>query len=109
MITHDTFISDTAYAEAELAVDNVRGILAESSDTAPQSLRHSVYMALNRYFTNLDGQQPIDVYQMVLSEIEAPMLESVLKYTRNNQTKASALLGLNRGTLRKKLKKHGLL
>ena len=50
-----------------------------------------------------------DVYQMVMSEIEAPLLEQVMKYVRNNQTKAAHLLGLNRGTLRKKLKQYGLL
>ena len=46
---------------------------------------------------------------MVLSEIEAPLLEEVMKYTRNNQTRASQMLGLNRGTLRKKLKQYDLL
>lgn len=49
------------------------------------------------------------MYQLVLSEVEAPLLEQVMKYTRNNQTKASTMLGLNRGTLRKKLKQYGLL
>ena len=74
-----------------------------------QALRDSVAMALNNYFAHLDGQDVTDVYQMVLSEVEAPLLEAVMQYTRNNQTKASILLGLNRGTLRKKLKQYGLL
>lgn len=74
-----------------------------------QTLRDSVSIALNNYFAHLDGQDVTDVYEMVLSEVEAPLLEEVLKYTRNNQTKASILLGLNRGTLRKKLKQYGLL
>jgi Fis family transcriptional regulator, factor for inversion stimulation protein len=47
--------------------------------------------------------------EMVMAEVEAPMLEIVLKYTRHNQTRASQVLGLNRGTLRKKLKQYGLL
>ena len=46
---------------------------------------------------------------MVLAEVEAPLLEEIMRYTRNNQTKASRMLGLNRGTLRKKLKIYGLL
>ena len=50
-----------------------------------------------------------DVYQMVLAEIEAPLLEEIMAYTRNNQTKASIMLGLNRGTLRKKLKQYDLI
>lgn len=74
-----------------------------------QTLRDSVAIALNNYFQHLDGQPVTDVYQMVLSEVEAPLLEEVMKYTRNNQTRASVLLGLNRGTLRKKMKQYGLL
>lgn len=74
-----------------------------------QTLRDSVEKALQNYFDHLDGQPVTDVYNMVLSEIEAPLLESVMRYTRDNQTKASIILGLNRGTLRKKLKQYGLL
>jgi len=49
------------------------------------------------------------VYEMVLAEVEAPMLETVLEYTRGNQTLAAEVLGLNRGTLRKKLKRYDML
>ncbi|GHD43260.1 Fis family transcriptional regulator, factor for inversion stimulation protein [Marinobacter persicus] len=73
------------------------------------TLRDSVEVALENYFEQLDGAPVSDVYQLVLSEVEAPLLEQVMKYTRNNQTKASTMLGLNRGTLRKKLKQYGLL
>ena len=74
-----------------------------------QTLRDSVERALQNYFDNLDGQPVSDVYNMVLSEVEAPLLETVMTYTRDNQTKASTVLGLNRGTLRKKLKQYGML
>ncbi|AMX01538.1 DNA-binding transcriptional regulator Fis [Microbulbifer thermotolerans] len=74
-----------------------------------QSLRDAVEQAMENYFRHLDGQMVTDVYDMVLSEIEAPMLEVVMKHTRHNQTRAAQLLGLNRGTLRKKLKRYGLL
>lgn len=77
--------------------------------TQAQTLRDSVSVALKNYFQHLDGQPVTDVYNMVLSEVEAPLLEEVLRHTRNNQTKAAVLLGLNRGTLRKKLKQYGLL
>ena len=73
------------------------------------SLRENVETAMANYFKHLDGQPVSDVYKMVMSEIEAPLLEQVMKYVRNNQTKAAHLLGLNRGTLRKKLKQYGLL
>jgi Fis family transcriptional regulator, factor for inversion stimulation protein len=77
--------------------------------TEQRSLRQSVEFAVDRYFRQLDGQPVTDVYDMVLQEIEAPLLEVVMKYTRKNQTMASTVLGLNRGTLRKKLKRYGLL
>ena len=75
----------------------------------PQTLRDSVELALRNYFEHLDGQDVTDVYNMVLAEVEAPLLETVMNYVKGNQTKASELLGLNRGTLRKKLKQYGLL
>ncbi len=74
-----------------------------------QTLRDHVEQAMRSYFSNLGGEQVTDVYDMVLAEIEAPLLEVVLEYTRGNQTRASEILGLNRGTLRKKLKDHGLM
>ena len=73
------------------------------------TLRDHVDQALANYFAHLDGQPVVDVYELVLSEVEPPLLEHVMKFTRQNQTKASEILGLNRGTLRKKLKKYGLL
>lgn len=75
----------------------------------PQTLRDSVEVAMRNYFAHLDGQEVTNVHQMVLTEVEAPMLEAVMRYCRDNQTKASKVLGLNRGTLRKKLKQYGLL
>ena len=74
-----------------------------------QTLRDSVEQSMNNYFAHLDGQDVTDIYQMVLSEVEAPLLETVMAYVKGNQTKAATLLGLNRGTLRKKLKQYGLL
>lgn len=74
-----------------------------------QSLRGCVEQAMDNYFKHLDGQDVSNVYDMVMAEVEAPMLEIVLKYTRHNQTRAAEVLGLNRGTLRKKLKQYGLL
>lgn len=74
-----------------------------------QTLRDHVEQAMRNYFSHLNGEDVTDVYQMVLSEVEAPLLEVVLEYTRGNQTRAAELLGLNRGTLRKKLKEYGLM
>jgi len=76
---------------------------------ATQTLRDSVEYALKNYFDQMEGQHIAGLYDMVLSEVEAPLLETVMRYTRDNQTKASVVLGLNRGTLRKKLKQYGML
>ena len=82
----------------------------DNRDATPnQSLRESVTVAVRQYLKELDGQISADVYQMVLAEIEAPLLSEIMAYTRNNQTKASIMLGLNRGTLRKKLKQYNLI
>ncbi len=91
-------------------------VVQQNDDQSTQSvsqqgdtLRDCVEKTMRNYFAHLDGQPVTDVYQMVLSEVEAPLLETVLEYTRGNQTKAAIVLGLNRGTLRKKLKQYGLL
>ena len=60
------------------------------------------------YFHNLGGQAPSNLYDLVQREVEPPLLEIVMQFTRGNQTKAAAILGLNRGTLRKKLRQYGL-
>lgn len=80
-----------------------------SSGQSQKTLRDHVEYAMRSYFANLNGEQVTNVYDMVLAEIEGPLLEVVLEYTRGNQTRASEILGLNRGTLRKKLKDHGLM
>ena len=84
-------------------------VQAESDQHQHQSLRQCVEHALKAYFSDLDGQSTNDLYDLVLSEVEAPLLEAVMAYTRNNQSKTAEMLGLNRGTLRKKLKRYDLL
>jgi len=74
-----------------------------------QTLRESVEIVMAQYFDQLEGQKVIDLYDLVISEVEAPLLEAVMAFTRGNQTKASIAMGLNRGTLRKKLKKYDML
>lgn len=73
------------------------------------SLRDNVASAMAHYFDQLDGQSTSDLYQLVLEQIEHPLLEAVMSYTNNNQSRAAEMLGLNRGTLRKKLKQYDLL
>ena len=83
--------------------------MPESVIPQETSLRAEVDKALSRYFQHLEDEPVTDLYHMVMSEVEAPLMEAVMRYTGNNQSKASILLGLNRGTLRTKLKQYGLL
>jgi Fis family transcriptional regulator len=92
-----------------LTNDDIHQLQTVNTSGNTVTLRESVEVALKNYFSQLDGAPVTEVYQLVLSEVEAPLLEQVMKYTRNNQTKASTMLGLNRGTLRKKLKQYSLL
>jgi Fis family transcriptional regulator len=71
-------------------------------------LRIQVRGALEDYFRHLEGETPSNLYKFVIQEVEPPLLEIVLQYTRSNQTKAAEILGINRTTLRKKLKQYGL-
>lgn len=64
---------------------------------------------LNQYFHDLGGENPHDIYEMVLLQVEKPLLQHVMAQCNGNQCKAATMLGLNRNTLRKKLMQHGLL
>ena len=64
--------------------------------------------ALDGYFNKLNGHKPGDLYQLVLGEVEKPLFKAVLNYTNGNQSEAAEILGINRGTLRKKLKSYNL-
>ncbi len=72
-------------------------------------LRKHTEEALDRYFTSLNGDQPGQLYDLVLGEVEEPLFKAVMDYTRGNQSQAAGILGINRGTLRKKLKIYSLL
>ena len=63
---------------------------------------------LSSYFATLNGHKPGDLYQLVLGEVEKPLFRAVLTYTNGNQSEAAEILGINRGTLRKKLKDYKL-
>lgn len=83
--------------------------LTESHEaTTVSSLRDAVDLFVRRYLDEMDGEMSCDFYQLVLSEVESPLLEAVMDYTRSNQSKAAQMLGLNRGTLRKKLRQNGV-
>jgi Fis family transcriptional regulator len=71
-------------------------------------LSESVREAMQRYFEDLDGHDPGDLYDLVLSQVEKPLFEVVMDAAQGNLSRAAQLLGLNRATLRNRLKKYGL-
>ena len=77
--------------------------------SGPPPLRDSASEAIGHFLETLDGEPCSDLYDMVLHQVEEPLFRAVLGYTQYNQSHAAAMLGLNRGTLRKKLRQHGLL
>jgi Fis family transcriptional regulator len=69
-------------------------------------LQQSVEGAIRKYLDDLDGELPCNLFDTVISEVEQPMLQTVLRHCDNNQSRTAYCLGINRGTLRKKLKQY---
>ena len=71
--------------------------------TRQNELAESVKRSLERYFKDMDGETPTAIYDMVLKNVEKPMIEMVLAQAKGNQTLAAQMLGINRTTLRSKM------
>jgi len=65
--------------------------------------------ALDQYFATLNGDRPGDLYDLVIGEVERPLFQAVMDYTQGNQSQAAGILGINRGTLRKKLRTYSII
>ena len=76
--------------------------------TGHTPLRDHVARSVRRYLHDFNGHDPDDLYEVVLREIEAPLFAEVMRHCDGNQSRAAAVLGINRATLRKKLKSYGL-
>lgn len=81
---------------------------ASMSARLPLPLRDHAQRALSDYFANLDGHRPARLYDLVIREVEEPLFRAVLDHCDGNQSRAATILGINRGTLRKKLRELGL-
>ncbi|MCU7801089.1 MAG: DNA-binding transcriptional regulator Fis [gamma proteobacterium symbiont of Lucinoma myriamae] len=80
----------------------------KGDSTSSTILRDCVRSVLTSYINDLEGHSINDLYQLVLAEVETPLLETILEHTKGNQSKAAQILGINRGTLRKKLKQYSI-
>ncbi|WP_198262508.1 DNA-binding transcriptional regulator Fis [sulfur-oxidizing endosymbiont of Gigantopelta aegis] len=103
--TADTFESN-ASAPINTPAHDSDSTETDSADNA--ILRDCVRSVLTNYINDLEGHTVDDLYQLVLAEVEAPLLETILGHTNGNQSKAAQMLGINRGTLRKKLKQYNI-
>ena len=83
--------------------------LEVADELTTEPLRVCVKESVENYLHHLDGHGVSDLFDLVIAEVEAPLLESVLAHTRGNQSRAAAMLGINRATLRKKLKRYDLI
>lgn len=90
------------------ALHALRADAAPVDSPSQPALRECVARAVRRYLADLDDHDVDDLYDVVLREIEAPLFAEVLRHCENNQTRAAATLGINRATLRKKLKQYKL-
>ena len=98
-------------SEAELASAPLmsRTLVSDVAQDEHATLAESVRECVERYISTMGDEEISNLYELVLSEVEAPLIQSVLDSTHNNQSKTALMLGLNRGTLRKKLRKYGML
>ena len=83
--------------------------LEVSDKRASEPLRACVKAAVENYFSHLDGHEASALFELVMTEVEAPLLETVLAHAKGNQSRAAAMLGINRATLHKKLKRYNLI
>lgn len=81
---------------------------AEHGQIREKCLADNVQRAMEAYFEDLDGHEAVDLYALFLEEVEKPFFDVVMQFTQGNITHAAQILGLNRVTLRSRLKKYSL-
>ncbi len=79
-----------------------------AAENTSKCLGDNVRDAMAKYFKDMDGHEPNNLHELVMSQVEKPLIESVIDNSRGNVSRAAQLLGLNRGTLRNRMQKYGL-
>ena len=112
-MAHHAPYSANRFAQSIEPSDDLGHIVYDDSYAAHPEikapLRVHVERVVREYFAAIGDEIPTDLYDLILKEVELPLLTVVLEQTRGNQTKCAKILGLNRGTLRKKLKTYDLM
>ena len=80
-------------------------IINEALDNST-SVAACVSQAVQKYFAELKGTDPVDLYQFVIEEVETPLFRAVMEHCKYNQSRAAVMLGISRGTLRTKLRRY---
>ena len=81
----------------------------DQNNSQPGGLNATIRESLRQLLNDLGDENPGNIYDLVLQQVEAPLLELILEHVEGNQSKAAECLGINRGTLRKKLKTYQLI
>ena len=71
-----------------------------------QGLQDLVYSLVTRFLAENKAKSIDDLYDMILAEVEPPLLQAVMEKRRGNQLQAAKMLGISRGTIRKKLQRY---
>lgn len=78
----------------------------ESDAEVEKPLSYYVDASLKRYFDDLNGCQPNELYRLIIAEVEKPLLARVMHHCEGNNSRAAEILGINRATLRKKIQQY---
>ena len=99
-------------SEGSTRSDGHSGVVEGTDSTGaagPPGLREFISGRVSEMFARLGGDDCDGLYRLVIGEVEGSLIETVMKETAGNQGRAARILGINRGTLRKKLRAHGLV
>ncbi|AKP74674.2 Fis family transcriptional regulator [Piscirickettsia salmonis] len=78
------------------------------SDETEKTLRHHVEDAVAKFLADSEGCHLTNLYEVILKEVEIPLIETALAFTAGNQSETARMLGINRGTLRKKIRQYSI-